>query len=118
MALSLTSPSWVTPTPNPSPRRAGSAPSARRGGGRRTPLAFRDSLPVMLLVSVWCLVLLGSTAAFAQKFPTLIGRIVDEANLLSAEDRAALEQDLKALEAKSTDQLVVYTTRSLQGYPI
>jgi uncharacterized protein len=64
------------------------------------------------------LVCAAATAAFAQKFPTLAGRIVDEANLLSPEDKRALEQDLKALEEKSTDQLVVYTTRSLQGYPI
>lgn len=61
---------------------------------------------------------LAATAALAQKFPPLTGRIVDEANLLSAEDERALEADLKALEEKSSDQLVVYTTRSLQGYPI
>jgi uncharacterized protein len=60
-----------------------------------------------------------TTAASAQpKFPPLTGRIVDEANLLSAEDRRALTQELEALEQKSTDQLVVYTTRSLQGYEI
>jgi uncharacterized protein len=73
---------------------------------------------VVLLVGLWCLVLLGSTAAIAQKFPALTGRIVDEAALLSADDRRQLEQDLEALEKKSTDQLVIYTTRSLQGYPI
>jgi uncharacterized protein len=58
------------------------------------------------------------SAAAEPRFPSLTGRIVDEAGLLSAEDRRALEQDLKALEEKSTDQLVIYTTRSLQGYPI
>jgi uncharacterized protein len=64
-------------------------------------------------------VVLAVTAAIADpKFPPLTGRIVDEAALLSAEDKRALEADLKALEEKSTDQLVVYTTRSLQGYPI
>ena len=52
------------------------------------------------------------------KFPPLPGRIVDEAALLPGDDRRALEAELKALEEKSTDQLVVYTTRSLQGYPI
>ena len=109
MLLSPTSPSCVTPTPNPSPQG---------GGERRTPLDFRNSLPVVLLVGLWCLVLLGSTAAIAQKFPALTGRIVDEAALLSADDRRQLEQDLEALEKKSTDQLVIYTTRSLQGYPI
>ena len=60
-----------------------------------------------------------ATAALAEpKFPPLTGRIVDEANLLSAADRRAIEADLQALEEKSTDQLVVYTTRSLQGYDI
>jgi uncharacterized protein len=59
-----------------------------------------------------------ATSAVAQKFPALTGRVVDEAALLTADDRRALEADLEALEGKSTDQLVVYTTRSLQGYPI
>src|SRR5262245_26480868 len=58
-------------------------------------------------------------AAMAQpRFPALTGRIVDDAGLLDAADKAALEQELAALEQKSTDQLVVYTTRSLQGYEI
>lgn len=52
------------------------------------------------------------------KFPPLQGPIMDEARLLSPEDRAAIQNDQKDLEAKSTDQLVVYTTNSLQGYPI
>jgi uncharacterized protein len=52
------------------------------------------------------------------KFPPLTGRIVDEAHLLKPEDKAAIESDLKTLEAKSSDQLVIYTTNSLQGYPI
>jgi uncharacterized protein len=69
----------------------------------------------MLVVGLLCL----AGAALAEpKFPPLTGRIVDEANLLSPEDKRALEADLKALEEKSTDQLVVYTTKSLQGYDI
>ena len=52
------------------------------------------------------------------KFPPLTGRIVDEASLLSAADKSAIEKDLKALEEKASDQLVIYTTRSLQGYEI
>lgn len=60
-----------------------------------------------------------STAAFSQpKFPALTGRVVDQANLLTAADRAALEADLSAFETKSTDQIVVVTVPSLQGYPI
>jgi len=74
---------------------------------------------VWLLLLAAALLQANANAAHAQpNFPTLTGRIVDEANLLSADDKRALEQDLKALEEKSTDQLVVYTTRSLQGYPI
>jgi len=64
-------------------------------------------------------ILLFVTAAYADpKFPPLTGRVVDDAHLLTAADKAAIEADLKALEAKSSDQLVVYTTNSLQGYPI
>ena len=52
------------------------------------------------------------------KFPPLTGRVVDDAHLLTPADKAAIENDLKALEDKSSDQLVVYTTNSLQGYPV
>jgi uncharacterized protein len=69
------------------------------------------ALPLLLLAQ-------GLGAAAAPKFPALSGRIVDEANLLSAEDRRGLERELQALEEKSSDQLVIYTARSLQGYEI
>jgi uncharacterized protein len=52
------------------------------------------------------------------KFPELTGQIVDNAGLLTAEDRATILSDLKALEAKATDQLVVVTVPSLDGYEI
>jgi uncharacterized protein len=71
---------------------------------------------VALAVTMLCLFAL---AALAQpKFPALSGRIVDEAGLLSGPQRAQIEADLAALEGKSSDQLVIYTTKSLQGYPI
>jgi uncharacterized protein len=54
----------------------------------------------------------------APNFPQLTGRIVDNAGLLSVEDRAAIESELTALEEKSTDQLVVVTVPSLDGYEI
>ena len=40
------------------------------------------------------------------------------AGLLSPEDHATSDPELAALEEKSTDQLVVVTLESLQGYPI
>lgn len=52
------------------------------------------------------------------KFPELTGRIVDEAGIIKYEDRQALDAELAALEAKSTDQVVVATVKSLQGYEI
>jgi uncharacterized protein len=60
----------------------------------------------------------GGARAAEPQFPELTGRIVDNANLIKPEDRAAIEADLKALEEKSTDQLVVVTLPSLQGYEI
>jgi uncharacterized protein len=104
--LHLMSRTWATPTPGPSPQ----------GGGGRLRFALRTASLLPLLVVA--LVLAIATHAVAQKFPALTGRIVDGAALLSADDKRALEADLKALEEKSTDQLVIYTTRSLQGYPI
>jgi len=52
------------------------------------------------------------------RFPALTGRIVDGAGLLNAQDRAEIEARLKALEGKATDQLVVVTVRSLEGYAV
>ncbi len=53
--------------------------------------------------------------AFAQSFPPLTGRVVDAANILKPDERAALEAKLKAHEDKSTDQVVVATVPSLGG---
>jgi uncharacterized protein len=72
-----------------------------------------------LLGAVVAALLFCMVAAFAEpKFPPLTGRVVDDAHLLTPQDKAAIEAELKALDAKSSDQLVVYTTNSLQGYPI
>ncbi len=72
----------------------------------------------IVVLSAVLLVALASSASAEPKFPPLTGRIVDNANLLTPQDKAAIESDLKALEDKSSDQVVVYTTNSLQGYPI
>jgi len=47
--------------------------------------------------------------AVALVLPTLSGRVVDDANILDPPTRAALDQKLADLEAKTTDQLVVVT---------
>jgi uncharacterized protein len=56
--------------------------------------------------------------ALALTFPALTGRVVDDANILDPAQRAALTQKLADLEAKSTDQVVVVTLKSLQGTSI
>ena len=56
--------------------------------------------------------------ALALDFPALSGRVVDDAGILDEETRAALTQKLAEFEAKTTDQFVVVTLKSLQGTSI
>jgi uncharacterized protein len=51
-------------------------------------------------------------------FPALSGRVIDQAGIVPYADRQELEQTLKELEAKSSDQLVVVTLKSLEGLDI
>jgi len=69
---------------------------------------------VTFVILAWVCLTVGG-AAQTLTFPALTGRVVDEAGLLSAADRAALTGSLAELEAKTTDQLVVVTLTSLQG---
>lgn len=62
--------------------------------------------------------LLAIAAVAAPVFPALSGRVVDEADLLAPQTEAQLTQELAEHERKTTEQLVVVTVRSLQGYPI
>jgi uncharacterized protein len=59
-----------------------------------------------------------TTAAFAFDFPPLSGRVVDQANVISAATRSDIEAKSKELEDKSGIQLVVATVKSLQGSDI
>jgi uncharacterized protein len=75
------------------------------GGGAR--------LSVALVALLWaCL------AASTANFPALTGRIVDQANIIPAETRNAIEPKLADLESKSGIQLVVATVASLDGQEI
>ena len=64
-----------------------------------------------------CCLLAGSLQA-APTFPTLTGRVVDAANLLPASLQQKLTQQLQAYEDKTTNQVVVVTVNTLQGYDI
>ena len=61
------------------------------------------------------LVLCLASLAFALDFPPQTGRVVDQANIMTAQSRTDLEAKLKGLEDKSSIQLVVATVKSLQG---
>jgi uncharacterized protein len=76
-------------------------------------LAHRIRVSLFVLLS-----LLFILPALALVFPTLSGRVVDEANILDEATRASLTQKLADLETKTTDQLVVVTLKSLQGTSI
>src|SRR6201994_2735853 len=71
-----------------------------------------------VLIALLCLGLPLQTAEAAPTFPTLSGRVVDDAHILSDQTRSDLDQKLAGLEAKTSRQLVVVTLPSLQGYEI
>ena len=65
------------------------------------------------------LALAGTPAALAAPtFPELTGRVVDGADILSAQAETQLTGELAALEAQTGRQLVVVTLPDLQGYEI
>ncbi|GAA4826230.1 hypothetical protein GCM10023232_25290 [Sphingosinicella ginsenosidimutans] len=59
------------------------------------------------------LALLLAVPAAAQDFPQLTGRVVDQANLLSPEQEAALTQKLEALQQATSRQLVIVTVPTI-----
>ena len=76
---------------------------------RRWPLAALA--PVLLWASL-------AGAALAQDFPALTGRVVDAADILSPQAEQAIDGLSRAHEAATTNQVVVATVPSLQGYEI
>jgi uncharacterized protein len=78
----------------------------------------RTAFALVAWVCLTCAGLAQTPAIASLTFPVLTGRVVDEAGLLSAADRASLTASLADLEAKTTDQLVVVTLKSLQGTTI
>ena len=70
------------------------------------------------LIALMAVLALVACPAFAQTFPPLTGRVVDDAHLLNPQQVAALDAKLAALEQQSQRQLVVATIPDLQGLPI
>jgi uncharacterized protein len=105
----------LTPFPSHAEEGAGGSRVFYRGNWASS-TTWRTSVASFLLMAA--MMLISAVANADPKFPPLTGRVVDDAHLLTAADKDAIESELKALEDKSSDQLVVYTTNSLQGYPI
>jgi uncharacterized protein len=83
-------------------------------GRTSSPLAGGATCLAIAFVALLCTVVIAFTLAL----PALTGRIVDQANIIPAETRGAIEQKLADLEAKSGIQLVVATVASLEGQEI
>src|SRR6476661_7270602 len=73
----------------------------------------RKRMAAALMVALFAI-----APAFAINFPALTGRVVDQANIIQADTRAAIEQKSAELEEKSGIQLVVATVNSLEGQEI
>lgn len=56
--------------------------------------------------------------SYAQSFPDLTGRVVDQAQLLDPTQEASLSAQLEAHEAQTSNQIVVVTIPDLNGYAI
>jgi uncharacterized protein len=104
----------VPPAERTGPHPALRATFSHTGEGKR---------PARLVAAAWLslltLLLFPLLASAAEpNYPALTGRIVDNSSLLGAEAFSRIEQKLRAHEEKTSDQVVVATLPSLQGYSI
>lgn len=89
----------------------------RLDGRRGAKHPWASALAALAVMFVFLLAGAAGVQA-APNYPQLTGQIVDQAGLLTAEDRAAILSELQSLEATSTDQVAVVTVKSLDGYAI
>src|SRR5947209_12699831 len=75
-------------------------------------------LPRLFLCGLALVALAGIAASAAPTFPSLTGRVVDDAGILSPETQDRLNTVLAQEEKQTGNQIVVATLKSLQGYPI
>jgi uncharacterized protein len=67
------------------------------------------------VAALLALLALIASPAHAFNFPAFTGLVVDQANILPADRKAALEQKLEAFQQSTHRQLVVATVSSLEG---
>lgn len=81
---------------------------------------MKRALALLFVLSLWLGTALPLPATGQSKiqFPALTGRVVDGADILTPAEEAALTAKLSSLEQATTDQLVVVTLPTLEGYDI
>lgn len=72
----------------------------------------------LVLACLALLAFLPGAYAAEPSFPALTSRVVDEAGIIDIPTQAEIERKLAELETATTNQLVVVTLKSLQGYDI
>ena len=82
---------------------------------RRLILASKVAALLRFLLWIAALLFYVVPAQAALTFPALTGRVVDQAQVLPADQVAALDAKLKGIEASTGHQLVVATVADLQG---
>ena len=82
---------------------------------RRPHIASRITRWALLVLM---LILASPVFAAEPKFPTLIGRVVDDAGILSPDTKSKISSESADHERFSGEQVVVVTIKSLQGYSI
>lgn len=95
---------------------ADTSPAPQMQTPRRRLPAFARCL--IALVAVMMLLAGADALRAAAELPALTGRVVDDANLLSATSQSVIESKLRSLEEKSGIQFVVATVKSLGGEEI
>ena len=71
-----------------------------------------------LLIALWLAFCVLAAPAYAQSFPKLTGRVVDQADLLTPAQEAELSAKSEALEKSSGPQFVIATVNSLNDQEI
>jgi uncharacterized protein len=81
---------------------------------------MRRALTHMMAALAVSLVLIGVTLslAAAQSFPVKTGRVVDDAGIINADTRTVLTHTLDRLAARTADEIVVVTVKSIGGQDI
>ena len=95
------------------PAKAGISGGVRGARPSETP-AF-TGVPKWVAALLLALLALIASPAQALTFPAYTGLVVDAANVIPADRKAALEQKLEAFQQKTHRQLVVATIPDLQG---